>query len=466
MRWGALIGSAVLVVASVLGVTTPAWAADPPSGTVVVFVDCVTPVADAVADDDTSPGPITAVFGYTNNSGDIVTGQPGRQINFVSPGDPDREQPSQFLPGTHHAAFTVAFDSSPNRWFAWVLNGSLATATAASPSCSGLTTTSLRVSASANAGSPLPLMAFVSRPLASAPNEGSIRFSVDGAVSKTAPVDSTGVASTSISAPPTGSHTITATFVPAAPGIYDVALHGSQASTVVTVSAASAIVVANTGFSGDGHNALFTVSRPDSAGSASVDYLTADGSAVAGVDYTSASGTVHFADGQGSSVVSVPIANRAAGATAQSFFLLLQRATTTVAVASATAVLPAGPALPGTPGSGAGGGAGSGAGGGAGGGGAGDGGANDGSGGGAGSGGGTGGGAGGNVSAGAGANAGTGSNSGTAGSSTSMLLAATGLHNPLVTSIVVAGILIALSLALYVVQRAMSARSVRHASGT
>jgi hypothetical protein len=440
--------------------SSPALAADPPRGTVVPFVDCVTTGHDGTID-GTDTKAVTVVFGYTNNSSDIFTAVPGTGAgnggsNFVSPGWPDREQPSQFLPGTHHEAFTVAFDSATNPQFFWVLNDSLATGkVASSPPCDGKTTTSLRVGASPEAGSPLPLMAFVSRPLTTAPSEGSVEFSVDGAVAETVPIDSSGVASTAISAPATGQHTIAARFLPAAPAVDDAALTGSQASTVVTVSpapAASAIVVADSGFSADGDNALFTVSRSGTVGAASVDYLTADGSALAGVDYTSTSGTVNFADGQDSSVVSVPVADRAAGAAAQSFFLLLQRATTTVTTASATAVLPAGAPLPGAPGSGAGSGTGTG--------GTGTGtsgtGANSGSGAGAGSG----------TAAGAGSGtaAVTGSDSATAGSPISRLLAATGVQISLAPRVILVAILITLGLAFLSRRRAMSARSFRRAS--
>jgi Zn-dependent metalloprotease len=55
-------------------------------------------------------------------------------------------------------------------------------------------------------------------------------------------------------------------------------------------------------------SAVITVSRTGStSGTATVDYATADGSAVAGVDYTAVSGTLNFADGQASQTFSVPI---------------------------------------------------------------------------------------------------------------------------------------------------------------
>ena len=58
----------------------------------------------------------------------------------------------------------------------------------------------------------------------------------------------------------------------------------------------------------DGVGAVITVSRSgNTAGVVTVDYATADGNAVAGVDYTAAVGTVTFADGEGSQTFSVAI---------------------------------------------------------------------------------------------------------------------------------------------------------------
>src|SRR5262245_27421105 len=57
-----------------------------------------------------------------------------------------------------------------------------------------------------------------------------------------------------------------------------------------------------------GTNALFVVSlSAPSAQPVSVDYVTRDGSAVAGVDYTTSQGTVKFAPGETGKVVSVPV---------------------------------------------------------------------------------------------------------------------------------------------------------------
>jgi len=72
--------------------------------------------------------------------------------------------------------------------------------------------------------------------------------------------------------------------------------------------------------------------------------MTADGTARAGADYTALTTTVALADGQTSATVRVPLASRPAGSPAATFFVLLQRASTSVSTASATVALPAVPA--------------------------------------------------------------------------------------------------------------------------
>jgi hypothetical protein len=58
----------------------------------------------------------------------------------------------------------------------------------------------------------------------------------------------------------------------------------------------------------DDGTATITVTRTGgSAGAISVDYATSDGSATAGIDYTAMSGTLHFADGQTSQTITIPI---------------------------------------------------------------------------------------------------------------------------------------------------------------
>jgi parallel beta-helix repeat protein len=67
--------------------------------------------------------------------------------------------------------------------------------------------------------------------------------------------------------------------------------------------AAPAYLVTETGGA-----AVITVTRTgDTSGTATVDYATSDGSAVAGSNYTAASGTLTFQDGEASEIVTIPI---------------------------------------------------------------------------------------------------------------------------------------------------------------
>lgn len=76
-----------------------------------------------------------------------------------------------------------------------------------------------------------------------------------------------------------------------------------------------------------GAAALITVSRTGgTSGSVTVDYATADGSASAGIDYTATSGTLNFADGEGSRTFSVPILDDGVIETDESILLTLSAA--------------------------------------------------------------------------------------------------------------------------------------------
>jgi hypothetical protein len=59
---------------------------------------------------------------------------------------------------------------------------------------------------------------------------------------------------------------------------------------------------------GDGKVTL-TVNRAGGVGSASIDYATANGNAIAGSDYTATSGTLTFAPGETSKTITIPIIN-------------------------------------------------------------------------------------------------------------------------------------------------------------
>ncbi len=81
-------------------------------------------------------------------------------------------------------------------------------------------------------------------------------------------------------------------------------LEGLETRTLLTISVGDTTVTEIAG----GTNALFVVSlSAPLTQQVTVDYFTADGTGVAGIDYTSTTGTVKFAPGQTAQVVMVPI---------------------------------------------------------------------------------------------------------------------------------------------------------------
>lgn len=67
---------------------------------------------------------------------------------------------------------------------------------------------------------------------------------------------------------------------------------------------------ASASISEDGGNIVLTIQRVNgSSGAAGISYATANGTATAGADYTSASGSLAFTDGQVSQTISIPILN-------------------------------------------------------------------------------------------------------------------------------------------------------------
>ena len=109
--------------------------------------------------------------------------------------------------------------------------------------------------------------------------------------------------------------------------------------------------------------AVFTVSV-DGAGSISVHYATADGSAFGGSDYTAKSGTLSFSRSDSAKTVSVPVIDDTASEGDETFALQLSNATGaassgndltgTGTIADDDAVVPVVPPTPGTPAAGAG----------------------------------------------------------------------------------------------------------------
>ena len=120
-------------------------------------------------------------------------------------------------------------------------------------------------------------------------------------------------------------------------GIDNVAVRATV-SDIQTLSAADVTVIEGTGGTSF---ATFTVSRSSGFGIASIAYATADGSALAGRDYTAASGTLTFAEGERSKTITVAINPDSANEADETFFLNLsnpQGVTVTDAQARATIV--------------------------------------------------------------------------------------------------------------------------------
>ena len=76
---------------------------------------------------------------------------------------------------------------------------------------------------------------------------------------------------------------------------------------------------------GDG-SATVTVTRGNALGSASLDYITVDGTAIAGSDYQAVSGTLNFAAGQTSKTIAIPIINDNIGESNETFTLKFSNA--------------------------------------------------------------------------------------------------------------------------------------------
>ncbi len=87
---------------------------------------------------------------------------------------------------------------------------------------------------------------------------------------------------------------------------------------------------------GDGH-ATITVTRSGDTGlAATVDYATADGSATAPSDYTATSGTLHFAAGETSAAIPVPITDDSVHEDDEAFSVTLSAPTEGVTLAAPT----------------------------------------------------------------------------------------------------------------------------------
>lgn len=299
----------------------------------IPLVDCI---QDAPLGSVTSR---TVVLGYRSSAAALIAVAPGAGGNDFTAGAPDRGQPSSFEPGEHHGVWLVTVDAAVEPDLAWRLGTTEARFDAA-PSCTGATTVTVSAPASAQTGGTVPVTATVSRMLLGAPGTGEVVFTVDDASTLAVPVSPGGVARADLPVTAPGQHTITASYRPAdGSGL----LPSSGSTTVVATAPSAPLAVATDSVVAGTTSVLVTVERPSSAGVARVDVMTADGTARAGSDYTGIATTVTLVDGQAFTTVSVPLAKRPAGSPSATFFVLLQRASTPVAVASAAVTLPAVP---------------------------------------------------------------------------------------------------------------------------
>gem|GEM_PF-763927 len=319
----------------------PAPASAVPPGTLTPLVDCIVdaPLGSTVTSR-------TVLLGYRSSAHDTLRVVAAAGSNGLAPGRADRGQPTAFEPGEHHAVWSLTLDARSTPSATWQLGGATVTIDADAPSCATVTTVALSAPRVAASGATITVSAAVGRLFLAPPTDGTVEFAVDGAAPVTTAVGADGVARADLPAPPPGDHTVTAAYRP---------VDGSQLRpstrtsplTVTTATGALGITATSVTPAADGGTAMVTVSRASGAGAASVDYATADGTAVAGTEYTASRGTLAFHDGQTSATVEIRLAARAPGAPASTFFVLLQRATTTVDAASATITLPAVPSTPG-----------------------------------------------------------------------------------------------------------------------
>lgn len=298
----------------------------------------VTPLVDCVQ--DAPLGAVTArtaVLGYRSTASAPIDLPAGGGDNDFSSGAPDRGQPGTFLPGEHHGVALLTVDAQAEPVLTWRVQDATVTVDASAPACTAATAVTLNAPATAEPGRSFVATAAVTRLLLGAVDGGSVGFSVDDGAETVVPIAG-GSARADLVAPAAGAHTLTARYLPAdGSGLQP----ATASAPLTTAPAGGALSVAANSVVAGSTSAVVVVTRASATGEARVDYTTADGTARAGSDYTASAGTVVLADGVREATVRIPLTARAAGAPAASFFVLLQRASTSVAGASATVLLPA-----------------------------------------------------------------------------------------------------------------------------
>ncbi|WP_285115293.1 Calx-beta domain-containing protein [Leifsonia sp. fls2-241-R2A-40a] len=314
----------------------PSPASTPASAALVPLVDCI---------QDAPLGAVssrTVVLGYRSTDSAPLTMPAGAGANDLTAGAAGRGQPTEFQPGEHHGVWLLTVDAAAEPDLAWRL-GTTQVPFDSAPACTAATTVTVSAPAPVAAGGVVSLSATVARMLLAAPGTGTVAFALDGGTPVGASLSPTGVALADLPVPTAGPHTVTATYRPAdgsalLSSVGTVAFDAAAASSPLSVSADS-VVAGSTDVS-------VAITRPTAVGAATVDVMTADGTAHAGPDYTALTTTVTLADGQASATVRIPLASRPPGSPAATFFVLLQRASTAVTAASATVALPAVPPAP------------------------------------------------------------------------------------------------------------------------
>ena len=335
-----LASALTLLALSGLGVVAAASPAlaDPPVSVQPAPADALTPLVDCVQ--DAPLGTVaarTVVLGYRSTASVPVSVPAGGGSNDLTTGAADRGQPSVFEPGEHHGVWLLTVDAAAEPTLGWRL-GPTTTDFAAAPACTAATAVTLSTPAKVAAGGTAAVSATVTRLLLAAPGSGTVAFALDGGAQVVAPVSASGVARADLPVSAAGTHTVTATFQPEqASGL----LSAVGTATFTATAPSAPLTVATDSVVAGSTSVLVTVARSSGAGDATVDVMTADGTARAGADYTALATTVALADGQTTATVRVPLASRPAGSPAATFFVLLQRASTSVTTASATVALPA-----------------------------------------------------------------------------------------------------------------------------
>ncbi|MGO4592402.1 Calx-beta domain-containing protein [Leifsonia sp. 2TAF2] len=339
-----LAGFAALAAAlsAAPAVAAASVAAAVPVSTVTTPADALTPLVDCVQ--DAPLGAVssrTVVLGYRSSASAPISVAPGSGVNDLTAGVPERGQPSSFEPGEHHGVWLLTVDAAAEPDLAWRL-GSAEARFDAAPACTAATAVTVSAPATVAAGATAALTATVSRMLLAAPSTGAVSFTLDGGEPVVVPVSAAGVARADLPVPNAGPHTVTATYQPVSgSGLLPAAgtaIFGSSAPSAPLSIAADSVVAGSTSVS-------IAVARPSAEGVATVDVVTADGTARAGTDYTALATTVRLGDGQSTATLRVALPARPPGSPASTFFVLLQRASTAVSSASATITLPAVPAV-------------------------------------------------------------------------------------------------------------------------